>query len=726
MASISPFTESLKAFPSDYIQRALSYHIPPSSRRWHCQETHNQQQSSAANGGSNSSQADNGSITDDTRGTSTVTSGSDTHACQGKAVHKEDKDLWRKNSGNNEENEDDPRETFFSSRSSCSVPQSHSPRGYESDVRGSDADERNSRASTPHRGGLASCEPVSNSSVQEIDYHSTKLSDKERKILLDKYCYSTGNETVEFPNPQLVVRGDDGQRIGLSSETICSTVSVTCIDCMPVAVLQTTRVASMNTNTSTPYTVENYFSELSSRNDVEAVDVEVHIDDTVLRSSLLPDGADIKFYSSYEQRAQLSITVKSVLPVAFDFPWMIFFLPRMDSRLCVSLCNSYGDVLSISYSVPSGKDHFLFADSRENRKLSSLLGNGMAGNLEATTLSGEMLVMIRTERIPQLVQQMVPWSLNENWLPTPFANFTPRPVELTLSETRSYTDVLRKAPNHIAIIMDGNGRWAEKKGISRSEGHKAGVDAVLRAIRFCRKLNIQNLTVYAFSSQNWQRPPSEVNFLMKLLLNFLQEECKELVDNGVKMVVNGRTDDLPFILRQQVAKVVAESANNREITVCLALSYGGREEIVDTARAIVEASQKGNLHAEDVNEKLFRSYMPNPELPDPDLLIRTSGELRLSNFLLWQLAYAEIYVTSMLWPDFAECDIMDALVEFSKRRRRFGKTQSQVDEDPASSALYTELSYERSRKHNNRISKGGLLSTILNILCGLCPSGRQH
>jgi undecaprenyl diphosphate synthase len=316
----------------------------------------------------------------------------------------------------------------------------------------------------------------------------------------------------------------------------------------------------------------------------------------------------------------------------------------------------------------------------------------------------------------------------------PFVNFTSRLREWTESEVRptnksdakNYTDVLKKAPNHIAIIMDGNGRWAEKQGISRSGGHKAGVDTVLRAIRFCRKLNIQHLTVYAFSSQNWQRPQSEVNFLMKLLLDFLQEQCKELVDNGVRMIVNGRIDDLPFVLRQQVSRVVEESANNKEITVCLALSYGGREEIVDTAREIAKASERGSINSDDINEKLFRNYMPNPEIPDPDLLIRTSGELRLSNFLLWQLAYAEIYVTSMLWPDFAECDIMDALVDFSKRRRRFGKTQSQVDEDPSSYALYKERSCEERTKEKRGNLKQGLLGIIAYIFYRFCPSGRQR
>lgn len=231
---------------------------------------------------------------------------------------------------------------------------------------------------------------------------------------------------------------------------------------------------------------------------------------------------------------------------------------------------------------------------------------------------------------------------------------------------------------HLAIIMDGNGRWAEARGLSRSEGHRAGVEAVRRVIRSCKKIGIQYLTLYTFSSQNWDRPPEEVKVLMNLLLEFIYKESEELVSEGVRIVSIGDLERLPVPVRRGLAELIEKSKANTGMTLCLALSYGGREEIVSAAIKASKAAVAGELDPEALTPELFRRFLMNPNIPDPDLVMRTSGELRVSNFLLWQIAYSEIYVTDVLWPDIDEPHILEALESYGRRERRYGKTSAQV------------------------------------------------
>jgi undecaprenyl diphosphate synthase len=233
-------------------------------------------------------------------------------------------------------------------------------------------------------------------------------------------------------------------------------------------------------------------------------------------------------------------------------------------------------------------------------------------------------------------------------------------------------------PKHLAIIMDGNGRWAQARGLTRSEGHTAGAEAVRRIIRNCRKIGIPFLTLYTFSSQNWDRPPEEVKTLMKLLLDCIYKDCEELVAEGVRIVSNGDIDRLPAPVRQGLAELIEKSKANTGLTLCLALSYGGREEIVSGVANACRAAIAGDLDPAQLTPAMFRSFMPCPDMPDPDLVIRTSGEMRISNFLLWQIAYSEIYVTDVLWPDFDESHLLDAIHSYNRRERRFGKTSEQI------------------------------------------------
>ncbi|RYE98719.1 MAG: di-trans,poly-cis-decaprenylcistransferase, partial [Methanobacteriota archaeon] len=233
-------------------------------------------------------------------------------------------------------------------------------------------------------------------------------------------------------------------------------------------------------------------------------------------------------------------------------------------------------------------------------------------------------------------------------------------------------------PQHIAVVMDGNGRWAKQRGAPRTEGHVAGVSSIHRLIRACRRLGIPYLTLYAFSAQNWSRPPEEVHKLMTLLMEFVRTDCQELVANGVRLLVTGDIDKLPAGARHGLVRLIDASKGNRDLTLCLALSYGGREEIVQGVTGICAAVQAGHMRLADITVDSFRTFMPNPDVPDPDLLIRTSGELRVSNFLLWQIAYTELYVTPLLWPDFDDAALMDALAAYATRQRRFGKTGDQI------------------------------------------------
>ncbi len=226
--------------------------------------------------------------------------------------------------------------------------------------------------------------------------------------------------------------------------------------------------------------------------------------------------------------------------------------------------------------------------------------------------------------------------------------------------------------------MDGNGRWAEERGLPRVAGHRAGAEAVDRTVTACRELGIGYLTLYAFSEQNWARPPEEVGALMQLLLEYVQKERTQLLDNNIRLNAIGEVDRLPIFVRGPLRELMDRTAANTGMTLTLALSYGGREELVRAARKLAERVERGELHAADVDAESLADGLYTAGLPDPDLLVRTSGEERISNFLLWQLAYAELYFCPVRWPDFDRARLMDALSAFGGRERRFGLTSSQL------------------------------------------------
>ena len=231
-----------------------------------------------------------------------------------------------------------------------------------------------------------------------------------------------------------------------------------------------------------------------------------------------------------------------------------------------------------------------------------------------------------------------------------------------------------KLPRHVAIIMDGNGRWADRRELPRTAGHRAGIDSVHAVVKLCGKLEIPVLTLYAFSAENWSRPSREVNALMRLLLEQLRERTPELNENNVQLRVIGNMDRLPGRVIREINRSVDATRDNTGLILNLALSYGSRQEILQALRSIIADVSKGKLKANDINEDVVTQYLYTAGLPDPDLLIRTSGEMRISNFLLWQSAYAEIYITDVLWPDFRKKDLLLALLSYQQRERRFGGT----------------------------------------------------
>jgi undecaprenyl diphosphate synthase len=233
-----------------------------------------------------------------------------------------------------------------------------------------------------------------------------------------------------------------------------------------------------------------------------------------------------------------------------------------------------------------------------------------------------------------------------------------------------------KLPKHVAIIMDGNGRWATKRGIGRVSGHKKGADAVREIVRTSREIGIQWLTLYAFSEENWKRPKHEIEALMRLLNRFLKGELKEMQENGIRLQTIGRIQKLPDDTRRILLKTIEKTASNKDMVLTLALSYGGRQEIVDAVRDIATGIEGGRLSAKELSEQLISNSLYTAGMPDPDLLIRTSGEYRISNFLLWQIAYTEIYITPILWPDMGKDEFLVAIQNFQKRERRFGRTGS--------------------------------------------------
>ncbi|MEK6589431.1 MAG: isoprenyl transferase [Nitrospinota bacterium] len=236
----------------------------------------------------------------------------------------------------------------------------------------------------------------------------------------------------------------------------------------------------------------------------------------------------------------------------------------------------------------------------------------------------------------------------------------------------------QRLPEHIAIIMDGNGRWAKRRFLPRIAGHRAGVKAVDRVVTICRKIGIKALTLYSFSEENWNRPKDEISALMEILQRYLKKELDRMLKENIRFNTIGIIDNLPASAQNIIQGAKDKTKRNDGMILTLALSYGGRREILDAARGIASAIKKNEISPEDITPILFQSYLYTQNLPEPDLLIRTSGELRISNFLLWQIAYTELYFTDVLWPDFKEDDILRAIIEFQKRERRFGMIGEQT------------------------------------------------
>jgi len=236
----------------------------------------------------------------------------------------------------------------------------------------------------------------------------------------------------------------------------------------------------------------------------------------------------------------------------------------------------------------------------------------------------------------------------------------------------------KKMPRHIAVIMDGNGRWAEKHTLGRIFGHKKGAEAVNVAVRTCRELGIKYLTLYAFSVENWFRPTLEINALMNLLEDYLGSQLGEMLEYRIRLKAIGDIDSLRDSVKKKLLEVMQKTASNDAMTLTLALSYGGRDEILSAVKHILKDSREGRIQPDDLDRELFARYLYTADMPDPDLLIRTSGERRISNFCLWQIAYTEFHFTDVLWPDFSRDDLISAIEDYQSRERRFGMTSEQV------------------------------------------------
>jgi undecaprenyl diphosphate synthase len=247
-----------------------------------------------------------------------------------------------------------------------------------------------------------------------------------------------------------------------------------------------------------------------------------------------------------------------------------------------------------------------------------------------------------------------------------------------ISQFRQQLDMTR-LPRHVAVIMDGNGRWAKRRGYSRIRGHQEGAESVREVVRVSRDLGLQYLTLYAFSEENWRRPQLEVQALMQLLSRYLKQEIAEMQEKQIAFQTIGDVAQLPRNVQQQLEATSVATAPKAVMTLTLALSYGSRSEIVQAARRLAEQIHQGTMQPQDITHELFSQQLYTRAMPDPDLLIRTSGEYRISNFLLWQLAYTELYFTETLWPDFREEEFLKALVSYQQRDRRFGLTQEQIE-----------------------------------------------
>ena len=235
-----------------------------------------------------------------------------------------------------------------------------------------------------------------------------------------------------------------------------------------------------------------------------------------------------------------------------------------------------------------------------------------------------------------------------------------------------------RIPGHIAVIMDGNGRWAKQRSLMRIEGHRKGAETVREIVRACREIGVRYLTLFAFSVENWQRPQDEVTAIMVLLREYLLSELEKLLQNGISLKTIGNVETLPGFIRETLTEIEGKTSGNHEMVLTLALSYGGRDEIVSAVRNIVRQARAGKLTEEDISKGNFSRFLFTSDMPDPDMLIRTSGEYRISNFLLWQMAYTELYFTETLWPDFTREYLFRAIADFQHRERRFGMTSDQI------------------------------------------------
>lgn len=236
-----------------------------------------------------------------------------------------------------------------------------------------------------------------------------------------------------------------------------------------------------------------------------------------------------------------------------------------------------------------------------------------------------------------------------------------------------------RIPRHVAIIMDGNGRWAKQQGHMRIFGHKHGVNAVRNTLEFAAEVGIEYVTLYAFSTENWNRPEREINALMQLLVDTIEKELPNLMKNNIRLKTIGNINQLPKSCIKQLEETEKATANNTRTTLILALSYSGRWDIIEAAKKIAQSAKNGDIDIESIDENTLNNALNTAEYPNPDLLIRTSGEMRISNFLLWEIAYSEIHFTSVLWPDFRKEHFLEALLEYQKRERRFGKTSEQLE-----------------------------------------------
>lgn len=271
------------------------------------------------------------------------------------------------------------------------------------------------------------------------------------------------------------------------------------------------------------------------------------------------------------------------------------------------------------------------------------------------------------------------------------------PLEpLTLTDTvqteedKSLQEKIKKngfVPRHIAIIMDGNGRWAQNKGNIRLFGHKAGVESVRDVTEACAQLGVEYLTLYAFSTENWSRPTVEINGLMKILVNSLRKEAKRLKENNIRLATIGQLDRLPSKCQRQVKEVMELTKENNRLQLCLALSYSGRWDITEAVKKVSREVEKGNIKPDQINDDLIGAHLSTAATPDPDLIIRTSGEYRISNFLLWQLAYSELYITKTYWPDFRRDELYEAIFSFQKRDRRYGEVKNGYTKGASSSVI---------------------------------------